>query len=181
MRGVMAKEHLGEIPTTGVARPGPMTGSPPNSVTARVRPIAIRIPSIQVDTEVERRPIIDGVMSNPTGPFVIAWYGATGWLGVPGNVVMAGHVDYAGVGPAVLARASELKVDDVIEITGSNVHIYRYRVTWSKLYNAEGAPVDEIAGDSDEEILTLITCGGDFDPATQRYQQRLVIRAVRSD
>jgi sortase (surface protein transpeptidase) len=176
----MAQDQLGEIPTTGINRPGPMGWTVGTPVALAVRPVAIRIPSIQVDTEVERRPIVDGKMLDPTGPFVVAWYGSTGRLGVPGNVVMAGHVDYAGVGPAIFARVGELQPGDLIDVTGEDVHIYQFAVTWSKLYDAANAPIDEIVGDTSAESLTLITCGGDFNYSTQHYLQRLIVRAERA-
>jgi sortase (surface protein transpeptidase) len=143
--------------------------------------VAIRIPRIQVDTIVERRPIVDGVMTDPTGPWVVSWYGATGRLGMPGNVVMAGHVDFVGVGPAVFARVGELVQGDRIEVTGEDVRLYRYEVDWLRLYEAATAPVDQIIGPTADETITLITCGGEFIPERQEYVDRLILRARRSE
>lgn len=179
----MADERqTGEMPTTGGVRPGP---SLPSLVSGRVRfrgvrPIAIRIPRIQVDSEVERRPITENQMLDPTGPYVVAWYGATGRLGVPGNAVMAGHVDWAGVGPAVFARLGELAAGDWIELTGEDVGVYRYAVTWLELYDAATAPVDDIIGPTNTEVVTLITCGGAFDAVAGSYVGRLIVRAERA-
>lgn len=177
-------EALGEFPTTGGARPGPVTfptAAMPAAPFKGSRPMAIRITSIQVDAEVERRPIVDGLMTDPTGPWVVAWYGATSRLGIPGNVVLSGHVDFAGVGPAVFARVGELEPGDRIEVTGDNVFLYQYDVEWSTLYEARTAPVEQIVGATENESLTLITCGGDFNVAAQQYLHRLVIRAARAD
>jgi LPXTG-site transpeptidase (sortase) family protein len=178
----MADELHGEMPTTGAARPGPAAGKTTliQATEQWLRPIAIRIPSIQVDAEIERRPIVNGQMADPTGPFVVAWYGSTGRLGQPeGNVVLAGHVDYAGVGPAVFAQVGELAEGDEIEVLGESVKSYRYAVVWSKLYDDVTAPVDEIIGPTNEQSVTLITCGGTFDAASQRYDQRLIVRGER--
>jgi sortase (surface protein transpeptidase) len=174
-------QKTGEMPTTGGARPGPslplLAGN--RSAFRGVRPIAIRIPAIQVDSEVERRPITDNQMADPTGPYVVAWYGATGRLGIPGNAVLAGHVDYAGVGPAVFARLGELAMGDHIELTGEDVGVYRYAVAWSELYDAVAAPVDDIIGPTKTESVTLITCGGVFDSDSGSYESRLIVRAER--
>lgn len=180
----MAEEVHGEMPTTGAARPGPARWFATTAQTAQgqtwLRPIAIRIPAIQVDAEIERRPIVNGVMQDPTGPFVVAWYGATGRLGEPnGNVVLAGHVDYAGVGPAVFARVGELVEGDEVELLGESVKSFRFRVAWSRMYDAATAPVEEIIGPTDAQSTTLITCGGNFDQGTQTYDQRLIVRAER--
>ncbi|MEQ1824258.1 MAG: class F sortase, partial [Fimbriimonadaceae bacterium] len=103
----MSERSVGEFPTTGTSRSGPVGWLSLATPFLGVRPISMRIPAIQVDAEIERRPVVDGVMADPTGPYVIAWYGATSKLGIGGNVVLAGHVDYAGVGPAVFARIAE--------------------------------------------------------------------------
>ena len=178
----MADELHGEMPTTGAARPGPAAWvtTSKQATALWLRPIAIRIPSIQVDAEIERRPIVNGQMTDPSGPFVVAWYGATGRLGEPnGNVVLAGHVDYAGVGPAVFARVGELAEGDEIEVLGESVKSFRFTVVWSELYDEVTAPVDDIIGPTDEQSVTLITCGGTFDAAAQRYDQRLIVRGER--
>jgi len=172
---------LGELPTTGGMRPGPIRRLPAGaaSVWQGSRPVAIRIPTIQVDTDVEMAKILNGVMQDPSGPWIVAWYRGTSRLGVPGNAVFSGHVDYAGVGPAVFARLAELQPDDGIEITGNDVRIYRYRVIWARLYDAATAPVAEIAGPTSTECATLITCGGTFNAESGQYDQRYVVRAER--
>jgi LPXTG-site transpeptidase (sortase) family protein len=177
------KQPLGEMPSTGGARPGPSLPQVPRS-TPRfkgVRPIAIRIPSIQVDSEIERRPIIEGNMQAPTGPFVVAWYGATGRLGVTGNAVFAGHVDYVNIGPAVFARVGELTEGDTVELTGEDVNVYRYSVISSHVYDSSSAPVLEIIGRTETESITLITCAGTFDASSHTYNQRLVVSGERLD
>lgn len=175
----------GDMPTTGGARPGPVamsasaTESAAPAATAGSRPVVLRIPAIQVDAEVERAFIVDGAMQNPSGPYIVAWYGQTERVGVPGNAVFAGHVDYAGVGPAVFARVAELAAGDAVEVVSATGGQYAYAVEWSELYPAEAAPVEEILRQSEAEEITLITCGGVFDAATSLYTDRLVVRALR--
>jgi sortase (surface protein transpeptidase) len=176
------QELFGEMPTTGGMRPGPvgLVPSTDEDDSDRVRPIAIRIPSIGVDTEIEFRGIVEGRMLDPTTPWVIAWYPALGWLGEEGNVVLSGHVDFHDVGPAVLWRASELQPGDQIEVTGHDVAIYTFEVEWNQLVDAANPPMDEITGHDAGELLTVITCGGTFDPSTQSYLERRIIRARRA-
>ena len=176
----------GDMPTTGGARPGPVAmiessagAAPAPRSTSGARPVVLRIPSIQVDAEVERAFIVDGAMQNPSGPFVVAWYGQTERVGVPGNAVFAGHVDYAGVGPAIFARVGELVAGDTIEIVTITGGQLAYAVEWIELYPTEEAPVEEILRQTDVEEITLITCGGTFDAATGLYSDRLIVRASR--
>lgn len=171
----------GPMPTTGGIRPGPVDGVPRAAAWRQVgaRPVAIRIPAIQVDTDVEPARIVDGVMQDPSGPWIVAWYSQTSRVGAPGNAVFAGHLDYYGVGPAVFWRLSELQPGDVIEITGNTGFLYRYRVEWVRAFDTATAPVAEIVGPTTTESVTLITCGGTFDAARGEYDQRVVVRAVR--
>ena len=180
------KNAPGDMPTTGGARPGPVAMleamAAPSDSAARTgsRPVVLRIPAIQVDAEVERAFIVDGAMQNPSGPFVVAWYGQTERVGVPGNAVFAGHVDYADVGPAVFARIGELATGDAIEVATNVGGQLAYAVEWSEVYAAEDAPVEEILRQSDVDEITLITCDGAFDADTGLYSDRLIVRATRT-
>ena len=46
-------------------------------------------------------------------------------------------------------------------------------------YDAATAPVNDIVGATPQESVTLITCGGVFNPVTHQYDKRLVVRAER--
>jgi sortase (surface protein transpeptidase) len=150
--------------------------SPPPPVTGAV-PVAIDIPDAGVDAVVEQREIIDGVMQDPSGPWVVAWYRETPKLGASGNTVMAGHVDYWGVGDSVFASVQYLAEGALITISGDNGKIYTYKVSWVRLYTAADAPIGEIVGPTKHRALTLITCGGEFDQTSGVYLQRTVVRA----
>ena len=67
-----ARQGKGDTPTYGGMRPGPLA-LPPPKVRRRpgVLPVAIRIPAAEVDSEVEAADIVDGVMQNPSGPWVV--------------------------------------------------------------------------------------------------------------
>jgi LPXTG-site transpeptidase (sortase) family protein len=174
----------GEMPTTGGLRPGPVGLKPKPPATTGVRPVAIQIPQAKVDSEVEVTEIVDGVMQNPSGPFVVAWYKETGKLGENNaNVVMAGHLDYWDVPQAVFYHLGDLKKGDKIEITGANKEQYDYKVDWVRNYKTAeltSKAIAEIVGQTDGETLTLITCGGPFDFQNGVYLERMVVRATRT-
>ena len=179
-RGALAQD---EIPTTGARRPGPIVAVASGSGVRRdVTPVAIQIAKAGVDAPIETGAIIDGMMQDPTGPWVVAWYDDLAALDEGGNAVMAGHVDYWDTGPAVFYNLVELAPGDEIAVTGAGGAVYTYAVEWSRMYElAEliSAAIQEIVGDTGQESLTLITCGGVFDPATGEYLERMVVRAVR--
>lgn len=170
--------QLGDLPSSGGARPGPGTQVvPPTAPKTGALPIAISIPNASVDAAVETREIVDGVMQDPTGPWVVSWYKETPKLGADGNTVMAGHVDYWDVGRSVFADVGTLKEGDLITITGDDGKVYTYKVSWVRLYNTADAPIQEIVGPTSKRALTLITCGGEFDYTNGVYLSRTVIRA----
>ena len=172
--------RIGEVPTTGGRRPGPFDQAPPAVVRrAGVRPLAIQIEQAAVDAEVEALQVVDGAMQDPTGPWVVAWYENLAGLGEVGNVVMAGHIDYWNVGPAVFYTINQLAPGDAIDVTGADGQVYTYQVEWVRQYDAANAPLDEIVGQTDGEALTLITGGGTFDYTNGQYLQRTVVRATR--
>jgi sortase A len=174
----------GEIPTTGGMRPGPVGPNPPTARRRGVSPVAIKIETAQVDSEIEHVDIVNGVMQNPSGPYIVAWYRGTGKLGERNNVVMSGHVDYYNAPNAVFQHLAELQVGDKIEVTGANGDTYVYTVEWTKTYEVaslDQSAIDEIVGETNSEKLTLITCIGTFDPNEGEYDNRFVVRAERED
>lgn len=166
-------------------------GDPPNANAGR-----LRIPAINVDAPISSHPVAaDGQLQDPIGPSDVAWYDFSklpGFGGTPGggenavfaaHVDRAGHLDYAGVdynGPGIFFWLDRLNAGDVIEVTMRG-RTLRYAVTWAREVPATDPDEweDLLASDVDDESITLVTCGGDFDRATQEYASRLVVRATR--
>ena len=184
---VATTEALAEVPTTGARRPGPVilaatrVATPEPEPVEGIAPVALQIDSVSVDAPIELGGVVDGAMQDPSGPWVVAWYDQLGEVGEGGNVVMAGHVDYWNVGPAVFWDVRNLPAGDVIRVVGEDGENYEYAVQWIERYLAAGLTPEviqnEIVGDTGEETLTLITCGGTFDPVTGEYDERWVVRA----
>ena len=144
------------------------------------RPVAIFIPMAEVDAPIETTTIVSGRMQNPTGPFVVGWYRESARLGEAGNVVMAGHLDYWGVARAVFFHLGALDEGDEIVVLGDDGNDYLYEVEWVRRINTADDGHDailEVIDVTEDERLTLITCGGDFDRETLEYKSRTVARA----
>jgi hypothetical protein len=169
-----------DLPPPGHLRVGPLGFGPaPVLWPAGVAPVAMRIDKAGVDAQIEPLAIVDGVMQNPTGPWVVGWYPETGSPGQFANVSFSGHVDYWNVGPAVFW---DLEPGDPIVLVGEEGTEFAYAVTWSRAYPvAEVTPeaVEEIVGPTKRESITLITCIGTFDSGSGEYDQRFVVRAER--
>lgn len=117
-------------------------------------------------------------MQTPDDPYNVAWYTFTAPPGVSGNAVFAGHVDYASVGKAVFWDLWKLKQGDDITYTAPDGQTFRYRVTRTITAGSNDAANDYV-GPTPTEIITLITCIGNFNPATASYDQRLIVQADR--
>ena|SRR5712691_9797455 len=153
----------------------PAPASPPH--LARVAPVELKIPRLGVDADVE--PVgadPDGAMSAPSDPDAVAWW-SLGWgTGEPGNVVLAGHVDWGGR-LRVFGALRLLEAGDQVVVVDERAREYFYQVVWSRQVEAEGADVDSIFGPDNPPELTLITCGGSFDQSQRMYLDRIVVRA----
>lgn len=173
--------ELGPIPSTGTIRDGFATDQPDRAQTpSSVLPAALIIEKAQIDAEIEVQQIVDGIMQNPSGPWVVSWYEQTAELGELGNVVMAGHVDYWNVGPSVFFNLRDMVEGDEIEVVGENQTPYYYTVEWNETFELEeltSGTITELVGPTEDPVLTLITCGGEFDYASGEYLSRMVVRA----
>lgn len=164
-------------------------GYPPDANFAQ-----LRIPKLGVDASVANRVVGgDGVMPDPQGPADVVWYDLSGWSGmggVPGgggNAVFSGHVDYnwsvgyaGGVnyrGPGVFRELDQLGEGDIIEVD-YNGSTLRYAVV-SNQQLGPGSDWGAVWSNGGGDALTLYTCGGDFDPNSLEYSDRVVVRAER--
>jgi hypothetical protein len=173
--------ELGPMPSTGTVRGGFTDQMPEQpAAAAGIVPSELIIDKAQINAEVEVQQIVDGVMQNPTGPWVVSWYEQTAELGEVGNVVMAGHVDYWNVGPSVFFNLGNLVEGDAVDVIGENQTTYAYTVAWNEVFDLEeltSGKITELVGPTDDPVLTLITCGGEFDYASGEYLSRRVVRA----
>jgi len=167
-------------------------GYPSDATFAR-----LRIPRLSVDAAVAPR-LVDasGVMSLPGGPADVVWYDLSAWAGMGGapgegrNAIFAGHVDYAAYvpyadadyrGAGVFEALAQLVPGDIVEVEYGGDTL-RYAVVWNQQLSASPDVTDWGAVWSDRvsvDSVTLYTCGGDFDPLTQTYNDRTVVRAER--
>ncbi|MDF2761241.1 MAG: peptidase sortase [Thermomicrobiales bacterium] len=171
---------VGDVPSTGARRPGPANVALDRLQFDTIAPVGLAVEAAGIDAGIEALRVVDGAMQDPSGPWVVAWYENLGALGAIGNVVMAGHIDYWNVGPAVFYNLSTLGPGDEIVVTGDDGNSYPFAVEWVRQYDSASMPLDEVAGPTANQSLTLITCGGAFDYVNGLYLQRTVVRANRA-
>lgn len=159
----------------------------------------LRIPRFGVEAQVSAKRVGDGaaVMPNPNGPAEVAFYDLSAWDGLGGtpgggqNAIFSGHVDYSAYvgyadvrfhGQAVFSRLPDAQIGDLIEVDYEG-RTLRYQVVnkiqvsagtntnWGDIWSAN-------AGDG-VDMITLYTCGGEFNPEARSYEDRVVVQAHR--
>lgn len=139
-------------------------------------PTRIAIPSIGVDAAIENTPITNGVMGVPQDVWAVGWYNQLAMPGDGGNVVMAAHVDWYGVGPVVFANLATITEGAKVYVTNPDGTGATYVVTSIRSVPWD-YPAQEIVDPTGTGSITLITCTGTFT-GTQ-YDQRLIVRGDR--
>ncbi len=180
---------------TGYSGPPPVTPFGPTLAAYRTpepalaaatpsgAPIAsLAIPRFGIDAPVQVKGVdANNVMVSPDGPTTVAWYDFSAKPGFGGNAVFSGHVDYINYGPAVFWHLKDLVAGDTIEVHLEDGTVYRYTV--ETLQSVPASPTEEelrdIVGPLTNDVITLITCGGVFSPATRQYDHRTVVRGKR--
>jgi LPXTG-site transpeptidase (sortase) family protein len=152
--------------------------APAASATATpLVPTRLVVPALSIDAAVERVGVKqDGSMANPTSFTTVGWYGLGAKPGEPGNAVLAGHVNN-GIGlSGVFARLGEIEIGERVVVRGEGREL-AYVVTAKTQYVTDQAPLEDIFTLTGPSGLVLITCEGDWDPASRSYERRLVVVA----
>jgi sortase (surface protein transpeptidase) len=144
-------------------------------------PLFVRIPKIGTAARVVPLGMDDeGTLDSPSDPDSVGWFSLGPGVGAPGNAILDGHIDWGGR-LRVFGLLRTLSPGDEVLVTDQDGQTLRYSVRWTRLYEADDAPLDEIYEQGPDQELTLITCGGAFDPAIHMYVSRWVVRAVSAD
>lgn len=146
-------------------------------------PVAVTIPAIGVRSALLRLGLNrDGTLQVPSitaSANEAAWYKNSVTPGQAGTSVIEGHVD-SYRGPAVFFRLGALKPGNLIDVKRADGITAVFRVTGVREYDKDEFPSRAIFGPADYAALRLITCGGDFDPATGHYLSSVVVFASLS-
>jgi hypothetical protein len=91
--------------------------------------------------------------------------------------VILGHLD-SSMGPAVFYRLNQLHPGDVIVITRQGTSPVQFHLTRVASFSQDAFPTAQVYGPTSGPTLRLITCGGTFNWATQRYSDNVVAFAA---
>lgn len=142
-----------------------------------VVPVEIKIDAIQLDTVVDEMGYTEsGGMEVPDNGEETGWFSPGFKPGQQGNAVIAGHVNDRS-GPAVFYHLDKLRPGDLIEVTGEDGEAVIFEMESSASYPYDDAPIQQIFGASNDRMLQLITCTGEFDKDAGTHRERLVVTA----
>ena len=141
-------------------------------------PRSLSIPSLGVES-----PIVpvglepDGAMQIP-GAAEAGWY-LPGRLpgAATGSAVIAAHVDYEGE-PGVFIDLRRIEEGSEVVVTDEDGTVHRFTVTERFQVDKDELPTAELFRSGGDPVLTLVTCGGAFDPGDRSYSDNIVVRAV---
>lgn len=175
----------------------PVTTIPPSSTLAnRVKPIgsALYDPqehspqgSVPTTIAIERLGISqasivsvgvadNGEMEIP-GADSVGWYRFNAVPGGAGSSVLAAHISFNG-DPGVFRYLDESEVGDVVVVGFDDGSSARFEIIEVTQYDKGDLPSDRVFAKAGDPVLTLITCGGDFNRSLRSYEDNVVAYAV---
>jgi LPXTG-site transpeptidase (sortase) family protein len=108
----------------------------------------------------------------------VGWYRFGAHPGEPGSAVLAAHIAYGGV-EGVFGRLGELAPGDEVALTHVDGGMSRWQVSSVEQFDKDGLPLDRVFATGGDAQLTLITCGGAFNPTLHSYEDNVVVFARR--
>jgi len=95
------------------------------------------------------------------------------------NLILVGHYDNTDGSPAVFYQLKNITDSDIIEVTANEISV-SYKVTEKKeVLESDSTALKSIFKDYEKDTLTLITCGGVWNPDLHKYDKRIIVLAER--
>lgn len=147
------------------------------------RPVGLRIPAIDVSVSVDVVGLdAAGQVEVPVDVARSGWYRFSAKPGSgEGSTVIVGHVDGVDQGAGAFYDLRSLNPGDTVVVTRADDRQVTYEVVARERFDKDRVPLRELFSRSGPERLTLITCGGPFDPASLEYTDNIVVTAVPVD
>jgi len=170
--------------TSSSAPPAPATdepGTPAPEAPAVAAPVSVRIPGIDVTSDLMRLDLNDdGTVEVPPleADDRAGWYQRGPAPGAVGPAVILGHVDSAQYGPGIFFDLGALQVGDEVEVARADGTIAVFAVDRVERHPKDEFPTITVYGNTPDAQLRLITCGGDFDSGARSYEDNVIAFAT---
>jgi hypothetical protein len=175
---VTSSPGAAELPTA-TAPSVPVTSARFEDVapTGGPAPIGLRIPEIGIDAAVVAVGYQGNEMEVPATAADVGWFEYGPSPGQPGSSVLAAHVAWRGEA-GVFFDLVDLPFGSTIEVQFDDGSRRVFQAVALTSYDKESLPVDEVFRRDGPPVLTLITCGGAFNPSLRTYEDNVVVIAV---
>jgi sortase (surface protein transpeptidase) len=140
-------------------------------------PVRLVIPALGIDAPIVRVGSRNGEMEVPATASEVAWYGPGPRPGEQGSAVLAAHVAWQKRN-GVFWNLRDLPPGAAIEVWFDSGAVHRFEAVALEAYPKSDLPSGEIFRRTGEPVLTLITCGGAFNPSIGRFTDNVVAYAV---
>lgn len=118
----------------------------------------------------------NGDMELP-GADAVGWYRFNPKPGQEGSSVLAAHISYDGRN-GVFRYLSEVEPGDIVTIGYNDGSEATFEIVEVAQYDKQELPLDRVFAKDGAPVLTLITCGGDFNRSLSSYEDNFVAYAV---
>jgi len=151
---------------------------PADHIDDRPVPTSITIEGIGITAA----PVVDvGVEDNGDmeipGADGVGWYRFNATPGEPGSAVLAAHISFDGQ-PGVFRYLDEASVGDRVVIQFDDGTTSEFEIIELAQYDKQELPTDRVFAKTGDPVLTLITCGGDFNRSLRSYEDNVVAYAI---
>jgi sortase (surface protein transpeptidase) len=146
------------------------------ALASRNPPVHLSIPSIGVSEPLLRLGVnSDGTVQVPAPEKAAypGWFAPGPAPGQAGSAVVLGHVDSLH-GPAVFYQLRLLRAGDRVDIRLRDGSLVAFSVEDVATYSHADFPAARVYRSGGRPALTLVTCGGAYDPQTG-YQANVVV------
>lgn len=162
----------GDRPQTLHMAPAPVITT--EQAPARLPITRLVVASIDLDTHVVASPLVehDGATTWDVPKFVAGHADGSAGAGQPGNAVLLGHVTSLTLGN-VFEHLDRVQVGDTITVFSNDSRFDYVAASVQAVPRTDTDVLDQ----TQEPVLTLITCTGAWLPTVWDYSERLVVRA----
>ena len=107
----------------------------------------------------------------------VGWYEYGARPGQEGSTVLAAHIAADGI-DGVFRRLADVEVGAQFEVILDDGTSVAYEVVELGQYEKSQLPFDRVFAREGPPFITLVTCGGSFQPSIRSYQDNVVAYAA---
>ncbi|MGF1666459.1 MAG: class F sortase [Acidimicrobiia bacterium] len=141
-------------------------------------PVGLTIDGIDViDAPVIPVGVLDNGEMEIPGRNEVGWYRYGPTPGAEGSSVLAAHIAFDNR-PGVFRRLARLELGDLATVSFADGTTQTFEIIELDQYAKEELPFDRVFSKDGEPVLTLITCGGEFNRSLASYDDNIVAYAT---